>query len=94
MSSQSMQRAALRTRDAHLAMLDLKRIVDSATERVHAAELEATGLAIGRSHANDPLKTLRLVADTLRSSDFEAAVLEAKAKMETAVSSHLMAAEQ
>ena len=94
MNSQSMQKAALRTRDAHSAMLDLKRIVDSATERVHAAEFETTGLAIGRSHVNDPLKTLRLAAETLRSSDFEAAVSEAIAKMETAVSSHLTAAEQ
>jgi hypothetical protein len=71
MISERMQRAAMTARDAHLAMLDLKRMVDSATKNVHAAERETTGLAIG-SQVNDPLKTLRQVVETLRSSDFEA----------------------
>jgi hypothetical protein len=86
MRSQRMQRAAMTARDAHLA-LDLKRILDSATENVHVAERETTGLAIG-SQVNDPLKTLRLVVETLRSSDFEAALSLARTKIEIAVSAY------
>jgi hypothetical protein len=87
MRSQRMQRAAMTARDAHLAMLDLKKIVDSATENVHVAERETTGLAIGLQ-VNDPLKTLRLVVETLRSPDFEAALSLARTKIEIAVSAY------
>jgi hypothetical protein len=40
-----MQRRALAARDAHLALLDLKRVVDEAAQTTHAAELEAVHLA-------------------------------------------------
>lgn len=93
MRSPRMQRAAMTARDAHMAMLDLKRIVDSATENVHRAELETAGLAIGRSRVNDPLKTLRLAVETLHSSEFEAALSVAKTKMEIAVAAHPTAEE-
>jgi hypothetical protein len=41
-----MQKRALAGREAHLALLDLKKVVDEATQRTHAAELEAVHLAI------------------------------------------------
>ena len=40
-----MQRRALAARDAHLALLDLKKVVDEAAQTTHAAELEAVHLA-------------------------------------------------
>ena len=41
-----MQKRALAAREAHLALLDLKRVVDEAALTTHAAELEAVHLAI------------------------------------------------
>jgi adenylosuccinate synthase len=94
MASQKMQRAALVARDAHLALLDLKRLVDRATEKIRAAELGTVGLGIGRSQGDDPLATLRIAAETLRSPDFEAAISQARAKTDTAVASYLTAKDQ
>jgi hypothetical protein len=51
--------------------------------------VEIVGVAIGHSHNEDPLQTLRDAADTLQSSKFEAAVSLAKEKMQTAVNWHL-----
>jgi hypothetical protein len=42
-----MQKAALVTREAHQALLDLKKLVDNATQKTHAAELETVGQAVG-----------------------------------------------
>ena len=86
MSSTNMRQIALITRDAHLALLDLKRLVDTTAERIRAAELQSVGAALGSPRTDDPLRTLRMAADTLRSSDFEAAVSQARAKTEYAVS--------
>jgi hypothetical protein len=88
-----MQRAALITRDAHLALLDLKKLVDSATQKIHAAELETVGLAVGNSRGKDALSTLRAAAETLRSPDFDAAISQARSKIESAVALHLTAEE-
>jgi hypothetical protein len=89
MDSQKMQKAALVTRDAHEALLDLKKIVDSATQKTRAAELQAVGLAIGSSRGEDALRTMRSVAETIGSSNFYAVVWQARKKIETAVGSHL-----
>jgi hypothetical protein len=40
-----MPRRALAARDAHLALIDLRRVVDEAAQTTHAAELEAVHLA-------------------------------------------------
>ena len=89
MDTQKMQKAALVTRDAHQALLDLKKLVDSATQKTRAAELEAVGLAIGRSQGEDALRTLRSVAETIGSSNFDSVVWQARKKIETAVASCL-----
>jgi hypothetical protein len=89
MASQKMQKAALVTRDAHQALLDLKKLVDSATQKTRAAELEAVGLAIGSSCGENALRALRSVAESIGSSNFDAAVSEARMKIETAVASCL-----
>jgi hypothetical protein len=89
MNSTDMQRGALVTREARLALSDLKNLVDRAAEKIHAAELEAVGVALGRRQGADPLRALRVAADTLSSPDLEAAVSQARTKMETALAWHL-----
>jgi hypothetical protein len=84
MKSTKMQKFALATREAHLALLDLKALVDSATEKIHAAELEAVGLAVGHRPDAGALRILRAAADALRSPNFDVAVSQAREKMETA----------
>jgi hypothetical protein len=88
MASPKMQKAALIMRDAHLALLDLKKVVDTVAKEIHAAELETVGQAVGHSQGMDALKALRAAAETLRSADFEAAVFEARSKVETAIAWH------
>jgi hypothetical protein len=88
MNSAKMQKGALVTREARLALSDLKNLVDSAAEKIHAAELEAVGVAVGHRPGADPLRALRVAADTLKSPDFEAAVSQARTKMETALAWH------
>jgi hypothetical protein len=89
MSNSKLESGALITRDAHVALTELKILVDRATERLRVAERETVGVAIGHSHNEDPLQTLRDAADTLQSPKFEAAVSLAKEKMQTAVNWHL-----
>lgn len=89
MAAKDMQQGALITREAYLALLDLKRLVDAATQKIHAAQLETVGLAVGHPQGPDPLQTLQLAVETVRSRDFEATVLQARAKMETAIAWHV-----
>jgi len=81
MTSSRMRQAALTARDAHLALLELKRLVDSATQKLRAAELEIVGEAIGRSHSDDPFKALRAAMQTLQSPAIDSAISEARDKM-------------
>lgn len=89
MASAKMQKAALITRDAHSALLDLKKLVDSATQNIHLAELETVGLAVGNLQGKDALNTLRTAAETLRCPDFDAALSQARDKIAAAVACHL-----
>jgi hypothetical protein len=61
-------------RDAHLALLDLKKAVDTVAQEIHAAEFGTAGLAVGHSQGKDALKALCTAAETLRSADFAAAI--------------------
>jgi hypothetical protein len=93
MASRNLQKAALVTREAHQALLELKQLVDSATQKIHTAELETVGQAIGSSQREDALRTLRTAAESITSPNFDAAVAQARLKIETAVASHLGAEE-
>ena len=88
MSNLKLENGALITRDAHVALTELKKLVDRATEKLRTAERETIGVAIGHSQ-HDPLRTLQDAADTLQSPSFEAAVSQAKEKMQSAVNWHL-----
>ncbi len=76
------------TRDAHEALAVLKKLVDSAEEKVRLAERETVAVAIGHSKGDDPLRTLRDIASTLESPNFEAAVSSVREKMQSAVDWH------
>lgn len=86
MDNTTMQRRALAARDAHLALLDLKRLIDEATRTTHAAELEAIGQAIS-SHPTEIRTTLRAVMERLQPSRVEAALSQVREKLEMAASS-------
>ena len=85
MTSSTMRQAALSARDAHGALLELKRLVDNAARQARAAELEIVGASIGRVPEHDPLEALRAAAQALQSPSFEAAISQAKSKMSDAV---------
>lgn len=84
----AIQRRTLVTRDAYSALRNLKKLIDTATEKLHAAELETVEAAITHKQANDALRTLLSAADSLRSSSLDAALEEARLKTETAVAWH------
>jgi len=56
-----MRRRALATRDAHLALLELKKLVDDAVKETHNAELEAVYSAASSGSSGEIRKTLRVV---------------------------------
>jgi polysaccharide deacetylase 2 family uncharacterized protein YibQ len=76
------------TRDAHEALAVLKKLVDSAEEKIRLAERETVAVAIGHRKGDDPLRTLRDVADALQSPKFETAVLVLQEKIQVAVEWH------
>jgi hypothetical protein len=81
-----MQKRALAAREAHLALLDLKKVVDEATRTAHAAELEAVHLAVSPGLAGDITATLQVVMENLRSTNFEAALARARESLQLATS--------
>jgi hypothetical protein len=83
-----MEQGALVTRDAYAALRDLKTLVDEATEKIHAAELDTVSVAIGRAKGKNCFRTLLGAAETLRSPKFDAALRQVREKMETAVAWH------
>jgi hypothetical protein len=89
MASRKLQKAALVTREARQALLELKQLVDSATQTIHTAELEIVGQAVGSSQQGDALGILRTAAEAIGSPNFDAVVAQARLKIETAVASHL-----
>jgi hypothetical protein len=56
------------TRDAHEALAGLKKLVDRAEQKIRLAERETVAVAIGRQEGEDPLTTLRDVAETFQST--------------------------
>jgi hypothetical protein len=75
------------TRDAHEALAALKKLVDRAEEKIRLAERET--VAVAHRKGDDPLRTLRDVADTFQWPNFEDAVSVVREKMQVAVEWHL-----
>ena len=81
-----MQKRALAAREAHLALLDLKKLVDEAAQTAHAAELEAVHLAVGSRPAGDITAALRVVMESLGPNNFETALARVRANLQLAMS--------
>jgi len=82
----NLQKRALATREVHLALLDLKRVVDQATQTIHAAELEAVHLAIKPNLTDNISTMLQVVMDSLGSPSFEEALSRARQTLQMAMS--------
>ena len=81
-----MQKRALAARDAHLALLDIKRVVEEAARTTHCVELEAVYLAVSSGKTDDISARLRSVLDRLASADFEATLAKARQSLQMALS--------
>jgi len=81
-----MQRRARAARDAHLALLDLKRVVDEAAQITHAAELEAVHLAIGPRMDGDIASKLPSAIERLGSDAFQDSLSRARQSLRSAIS--------
>jgi hypothetical protein len=81
-----LQKRALAAREAHLALLDLKKVVDDATQTTHAAELEAVHLAIRSRQIEETSTSLRDVLEGLRSPNFEATLSRVRESLQMAMS--------
>jgi hypothetical protein len=81
-----MQKRALAAREAHLALLDLKKVVDEAAQTTHAAEMEAIHLAISSKTTGDISSEVLAILKCLGSTDFEATLKRVRESLETAMS--------
>jgi hypothetical protein len=79
-----MQKRALAAREAHIALLDLKRVIEEAAQTAQDAEFEAAHLAIGRRTDGDITPKVRKVLDRLAS--FEATLVRARESLQIAMS--------
>ena len=80
----NMRKRALATREAHIALLHLKRLVEEAARMTRAAEFEAVRLAITPQTDGDVSSTVRSVLERL--TDFEAFLIAARQNLQTAIS--------
>lgn len=81
-----MQKKALAARDAHLALLDLKKVIDDAARTTHDVELEAVHLAIDVRSKGDISSKMRAVLENLGSTDFEELLNRARQSLAAAMS--------
>jgi hypothetical protein len=77
---------AFAAREAHEALLELKKLVDEVTKTTHTAELESFYVAIHHGHRGEVQRTLQDVVELLESPKFEAVLSRAREKLEYAVS--------
>jgi hypothetical protein len=80
----NMQKRALAAREAHIALLDLKRVIEEAAQTAQDAEFEAAHLAIRRRTDGDITPKVRKVLDRLAS--FEATLVRARESLQIAMS--------
>lgn len=81
-----MQKRALAAREAHLALLDLKKVVEEAAQNTHRAEMEAVHLAMVAEPGGNLLASVRPVLERLESGDVEASLAKARQNLLAAIS--------
>jgi hypothetical protein len=79
-------RQALATREAHDALLDLKKLVDEAAKETHEAELESFSAAITQCECTGARLMLQSVVERFKSPNFDAVLTTVREKLQTAVS--------
>jgi hypothetical protein len=62
---------AFAAREAHGALLELKKLVDEAAKATHAAELESFHVAVSHGQNTGVRRTLQNVVERLRPPDFD-----------------------
>ena len=77
---------AFAAREAHEALLELKKIVDEATETAHSAELESFHLAVTRSEIDTVRRTIQEIVNRLTSPSFDDILSQVRQKLESAAS--------
>jgi len=77
---------AFAAREAHEALIELKKIVDEAARMTHAAELESFRAAVHHDQDDGARRSLRDVIERVKSADFDRAVYVVREKLETALS--------
>lgn len=77
---------AFAAREAHEALIELKKIIDEAAKMAHAAELESFRAAVHRDQDSSVRSSLRDVIERVKSPDFDRAVFVVREKLETALS--------
>lgn len=82
--SSDLQKRALAARDARMALLDLRRLVDDIAIATDDAERAAVGTAISSRQTRDSVTQLRIASERLESPAFTAKLSEVRAKLKTA----------
>jgi len=77
---------AFATREAHEALIELKKLVDEATRITHEAELESFHVAININRDGAVRRTLQNVIERVKSPDFDRAIFVVRQKLEAALS--------
>jgi len=81
-----MQKRALAAREAHIALLDLKKVVEEVAQTAQDAEFEAAHLAIRPRADADITPKVRKALDRLASADFEDTLVRARENLQIAMS--------
>ena len=76
---------ALAAREAHEALIELKKLVDEAAKVTHEAELESFHAAINRDRDNTVRRSLQNVIERVKSQDFDRAILVVREKLQAAL---------
>jgi len=79
-------RQAIATREAHEALLELKKLVDEAAKETHEAELESFSAAITQSECTGIRLMLQNIGERFKSPTFDAVLASVREKLQTAVS--------
>ncbi len=77
---------ALAAREAHLGLVELKRLIEEATASTHAAELECFRAALTKGEGQSARHTLQRVAEKLRAANFDAKLSSVREQLQTAAS--------
>ncbi|MFZ0821856.1 MAG: hypothetical protein WAM91_17465 [Candidatus Acidiferrales bacterium] len=93
MTSPKMHKQAVAARDAHMALLDLKKVVDRAAKTAHAAELEAVSLAVRPSSGREIPASLSVAMEDLRALSFEPTLSQAREKLQMVLLCHQLTKE-